>query len=224
MGQSKRRKQLLGSAYGRPYADVAADHIRPVSIQSECNVSITTAISNGDCVYQAALTHQYMDNPSDWVAHAGVLVAYDNTYKEWDSFWQMGHVWLFNPSTNTILDPTIPNWTANLKKLRFKLNAGARDAPQQGVGTPDLLPLLDKLNGTASVGGADFVYIPGVTALDYVNARNPSGAIYEKGKQNVKLRWASTPHDWQQFVDETVSNGDCIEYLKGALGIIAGRN
>ena len=221
MGQAKRRKQLLGSAYGRPYAEIAADHIRPVAIQSECNIRITTAISNGDCVPQVALTHQYMDNPSDWVAQAGVLVAYDNTYKEWDCFWQMGHVWLFNPSTNTILDPTIPNWAANLKQLRFELNAGALDAPQQAVGTADLLPLFDKLKGTASVGSADFVYIPGVTALDYVNARKPSGAMHEQAKQNVKMLWASKPHDWQQFVDETVSNGNCIESLKATFDVTA---
>ena len=204
-------KSSTAKGFGVTVEDLAAKLLTKINLHQDAGVEVITPDMNGNCVPVVATTYGLLSQALDgWAIQAGTVVGFDNTYREWDAFFQMGHVWMYHQESGTILDPTIKSWPQQLQRLQFKLSASAFTSPTQALAGKEFLPFLDKLNGTKRVAGCDLVYLPGVSGLDYVKSRK---CAHPAAVAQVLALHRAGGSDWSAWTTATAEHGHCTELL-----------
>jgi hypothetical protein len=203
--------QAKPKGFGVTTENVAAKLVTKINLDTDAGIHVITPDMNGNCVPVVTATYELLSQALDgWTIQAGMVVAYDNTYREWDSFFQMGHVWMHHQESGTILDPTIPSWPQQLERLQFKLSKAAFTSHRQGMAGKDFLQHLDRLNGTSQVAGCDLIYLPGISGLDYVKARKNA---HPAAVAQVLALHQANGGDWSEWTQATASSGHCTDAL-----------
>ena len=221
MGESKRRRQAMGEAYGMPIAERAAQYVRQVPVRKKVGTALVTAKDGNNCVDQAAFAitmgrRQWEADPDfalrfcgcdprDLVAQVGQLLAYDVRNHCWDSWFEQGHCWVINTGSDTLIELNSESWGPGLRRVGFQLADGALDAPVVGIGTPELLPLLDRLDGVQTINDCFLVYVPGVHAIELARA------IRGQHPQHLRNLAAAAEQfpNWRRWCAQTAENGHC---------------
>ena len=208
-------KQTKSKGFGVTTEDLAAKLLTKINLHQDAGVEVITSEMNGNCVPVVTATYEMLSQALDgWTIQAGTVVGFDHTYREWDSFFQMGHVWMYHEASGTILDPTIKSWPEQLERLQFKLSSTAFTSPRQAVAGREFLPFLDKLNGTKRVAGCDLVYLPGVSGLDYVKSRKNA---HPAAVAQVLALHQANGSDWSAWTKETAEQGHCTSQIMEAV-------
>lgn len=223
MGEAKRRKQQLGTEYGRPVAERASQYVRQVPVRREVGTRLITDQDGHNCVEQAAFAiamgrHQwaadpdaalafYGCDPRDLVTQVGQLLAYDHNTGGWDLWFEQGHCWIFDTGSDTLIELNSHTWEPALRRTRFRLADGVLEAPVVGIGTPELLPLLNRLEGVESINGCSLVYVPGVHVLDLVRA------VGRPDPQHLRYLTAVAEQlpCWRRWCVQTAEHGHCTD-------------
>jgi hypothetical protein len=197
--------------FGVTSEDLAAKHVSKINLHTDAGIRVVTPEVDGNCVPVVTGTYEMLSQALDgWTIQAGMVIAYDHTFKEWDSFFQLGHVWMYHEGSGTILDPTVQEWPAQLERLNFRLSPSVFTALRQGLGTEELLPFFDKLKGRSQVQGCDLIYLPGVSGLDYLKARKQA---HPEAAAMVRARYANQGENWIEWTGLTKRQGHCTEAL-----------
>jgi hypothetical protein len=203
--------QAKPKGFGVTSEDVAAKLVTKINLDTDAGLHVITPNMNGNCVPVVTATYELLSQALDgWTIQAGMVVAYDNTHREWDGFFQMGHVWMYHQESGTILDPTIPSWPQQLERLQFKLSKTAFTSHRQGMAGKELLQHLDRLNGTSQIAGCDLIYLPGISGLDYVKARKNA---HPAAVAQVLALHQANGGNWSELTQKTASCGHCTDAL-----------